>query len=196
MPYAHLDLDYDKTYPGAYLTLPNSYYDPKKGAPLYHRYLDELELADRLGFDGVCVNEHHQTAYGMMPAPNLLAGALTRSVKRATICVLGRALPITDNPISIAEEFAMLDNLAEGRFIAGFVRGLGTEYHASMANPSFSHARFHEAHNLIVPGVDGDRPLRLRRQALPIPVRQSLAAPLPDAAPADLDSVAGLARDL
>ena len=52
MPYAHLDLDYDKTYPGAYLTLPNSYYDPKKGAPLYHRYLDELELADRLGFDG------------------------------------------------------------------------------------------------------------------------------------------------
>ena len=150
MPYAHLDLDYDKTYPGAYLTLPNSYYDPKKGAPLYHRYLDELELADRLGFDGVCVNEHHQTAYGMMPAPNLLAGALTRSVKNATICVLGRALPITDNPISIAEEFAMLDNLAEGRFIAGFVRGLGTEYHASMANPSFSHARFHEAHDLIV----------------------------------------------
>ena len=150
MPYAHLDLDYDKTYPGAYLTLPNSYYDPKKGAQLYHRYLDELELADRLGFDGVCVNEHHQTAYGMMPAPNLLAGALTRSVKNATICVLGRALPITDNPISIAEEFAMLDNLAEGRFIAGFVRGLGTEYHASMANPSFSHARFHEAHDLIV----------------------------------------------
>ncbi len=55
MPYAHLDLDYDKTHPGAYLTLPNSYYDPKKGSALYHRYLDELELADRLGFDGVCV---------------------------------------------------------------------------------------------------------------------------------------------
>ena len=150
MPYAHLDLDYDAKYEGAFLTLPNSYYDPKLGHDLYHRYLDELELADTLGFDGVCVNEHHQTAYGMMPAPNLLAGALSRSIKNGKICVLGRALPITDNPLSIAEEFAMLDNLTKGRFIAGFVRGLGTEYHASMANPSFSHARFHEAHDLIV----------------------------------------------
>ncbi len=112
-----------------------------------------------------------------MPAPNLLAGALTRSVKNARICVLGRALPITDNPLSIAEEFAMLDNLAEGRFIAGFVRGLGTEYHASMANPSFSHARFHEAHDLIVRAWSETGPLRLRRQALPLPLRQYLARP-------------------
>ncbi len=150
MPYAHLDLDYDADYEAAYLTLPNSYYDPRLGHGLYHRYLDELELADALGFDGVCVNEHHQTAYGMMPAPNVLAGALSRSIKNGKVCVLGRALPITDNPLTIAEEFAMLDNLTGGRFIAGFVRGLGTEYHASMANPSFSHARFHEAHDLIV----------------------------------------------
>ncbi len=150
MPYAHLDLDYDKRHEAAYLTLPNSYYDPRLGHALYHRYLDELELADSLGFDGVCVNEHHQTAYGMMPAPNILAGALSRRTSNGKICVLGRALPITDNPLTIAEEFAMLDNLAAGRFIAGFVRGLGTEYHASMANPAFSHARFHEAHDLIL----------------------------------------------
>ena len=150
MPYAHLDLDYDTEYEAAYLTLPNSYYDPKLGHDLYHRYLDELELADQLGFDGVCVNEHHQTAYGMMPAPNILAGALSRRTSKCKICVLGRALPITDNPLTIAEEFAMIDNLTAGRFIAGFVRGLGTEYHASMANPAFSHERFHEAHDLIV----------------------------------------------
>ena len=34
------------------MTLPNSYYDPKKGHILYNRYLDELELGDELGFDG------------------------------------------------------------------------------------------------------------------------------------------------
>jgi alkanesulfonate monooxygenase SsuD/methylene tetrahydromethanopterin reductase-like flavin-dependent oxidoreductase (luciferase family) len=150
MPYGHLDLDYDKKHEAAYLTLPNSYYDPVKGHDLYHRYLDELVLADRLGYDGVCVNEHHQTAYGMMPAPNVLAGALARETKQATVCVLGRALPIINEPLTIAEEFAMLDNLLAGRFIAGFVRGLGTEYHTTMAIPSFSHERFHEAHDLIV----------------------------------------------
>ena len=50
----------------------------------------------------------------------------------------------------IAEEFAMLDNLSKGRIIAGFVRGIGSEYHASGTNPYFSHERFHEAHDLII----------------------------------------------
>jgi alkanesulfonate monooxygenase SsuD/methylene tetrahydromethanopterin reductase-like flavin-dependent oxidoreductase (luciferase family) len=50
----------------------------------------------------------------------------------------------------VAEEYAMLDNLSRGRLIAGFVRGIGAEYHASGANPGESHDRFHEAHDLIV----------------------------------------------
>ena len=93
MPYQDIDPDYLKTNKSSWINLPNSYYDPKKGAKLYHRYLDELELADTLGFDGVCVNEHHQTAYGMMPSPNVLAGALSRRLKKATVGVIGQALP-------------------------------------------------------------------------------------------------------
>lgn len=150
MPYGGLDLDYDKIHESAWVTLPNAYYDPKLGHELYNRYLDELELSETLGFDGVCVNEHHQTAYGMMPAPNVLAGALARRTTKAMICVLGRALPILDNPLTVAEEYAMIDNLTGGRLIAGFVRGLGCEYHASMANPAESLARFREAHDLII----------------------------------------------
>ena len=115
MPYQDIDSDFLEHNKSSWITLPNTYYDPKKGAKLYHRYLDELELADELGFDGVCVNEHHQTAYGMMPSPNVLAGALSRRLKKATVGVIGRALPIVDNPLVIAEEFAMIDNLMEGR---------------------------------------------------------------------------------
>ena len=44
----------------------------------------------------------------------------------------------------------MLDNLSKGRIIAGFVRGIGSEYHSSGTNPYFSHERFHEAHDLII----------------------------------------------
>ena len=150
MPYAHADLKEIGRLGSAWVTFSNSHYDPEKGAELYDDYLDQMEFADQLGFDGVCLNEHHQTAYGLMPIPAVIAGALSRSVKRAKIAILGRALPLTNNPLTIAEEYAMLDNLTRGRLIAGFVRGIGAEYHSSGVNPAFSQERFAEAHDLIV----------------------------------------------
>ena len=150
MPYRPLDFEQRAKYRSAWVVLPNRLYDPKKGADEYASYLDQLAYAEQLGFDIIAVNEHHQTAYGMMPAPNLIASALIQRTKRAQIAILGRALPLVSNPVTIAEEFAMLDNLSRGRIITGFVRGIGTEYHATGVNPVFSHERFHEAHDLIV----------------------------------------------
>jgi len=150
MPYADLDLSYTERHNSAWVTLPNSYFDPAVGQKLYARYIGELELADQLGFDGICVNEHHQTAYGLMPAPNLIAAALARSTKQAKIAILGRALPLVSNPVAVAEEFAMLDQMSGGRIITGFVRGIGTEYFASGVNPTHSHGRYYEAHELIL----------------------------------------------
>jgi alkanesulfonate monooxygenase SsuD/methylene tetrahydromethanopterin reductase-like flavin-dependent oxidoreductase (luciferase family) len=152
MPYADLDLDYAKKYNSAWVTLPNSYYDPKKGHALYNRYLDELEYAETVGFDGICVNEHHSNAYGLMPIPGVMAGALARRTNRVKIAVLGRALPLLNNPLTVAEEFAMIDTITAGRLIAGFVRGIGAEYHSWGVNPAESHDRFHEAHDLILRG--------------------------------------------
>src|SRR3989304_5840299 len=140
MPYAALDPDYDKKHNSAWVTLPNTYYDPKIGHQLYNRYLDELEFADAMGFDGVCVNEHHQNAYGLMPIPGVMAGALARRTAKGKIAVLGRALPLLNNPLVVAAEFAMLDNITAGRLVAGFVRGIGAGYHSSGVNPAESHA--------------------------------------------------------
>jgi alkanesulfonate monooxygenase SsuD/methylene tetrahydromethanopterin reductase-like flavin-dependent oxidoreductase (luciferase family) len=150
MPYRPLDMAARSRHRSAWVVLPNALYDPVKGADEYEAYLDQLTYAETLGFDAIGVNEHHQTAYGMMPAPNLIASALIQRTKRAKIAILGRALPLVNSPIAIAEEFAMLDNLSRGRIIAGFVRGIGTEYHATGLNPSFSLERFQEAHDLIV----------------------------------------------
>jgi alkanesulfonate monooxygenase SsuD/methylene tetrahydromethanopterin reductase-like flavin-dependent oxidoreductase (luciferase family) len=50
----------------------------------------------------------------------------------------------------VAEEHAMIDVISGGRLISGFVRGIGAEYHTFGVNPTFSHDRFHEAHDLIV----------------------------------------------
>src|SRR5262245_24474145 len=150
MPYRPLDLAEAAKHRSPWVVLPNRLYDPVKGADEYARHLDALVYAEELGFDAIGVNEHHQTAYGLMPAPNLIASALIQRTKKIQIAILGRALPLVNNPIYIAEEFAMLDVMSRGRIIAGFVRGIGSEYHSSGVNPYFSHERFHEAHDLII----------------------------------------------
>jgi alkanesulfonate monooxygenase SsuD/methylene tetrahydromethanopterin reductase-like flavin-dependent oxidoreductase (luciferase family) len=150
MPYRPLDMAERNKHRSAWVMLPNSLYDPQKGADEYDSYINQLVYAEKLGFDIIAVNEHHQTAYGMMPAPNLIASALIQRTTTCKIAVLGRALPLVNNPMTIAEEFAMLDTLSRGRLIAGFVRGIGTEYHAMGINPAFSHERYLEAHDMIV----------------------------------------------
>ncbi|MBM3527671.1 MAG: LLM class flavin-dependent oxidoreductase [Alphaproteobacteria bacterium] len=150
MPYRPLDMAERHKHRAAWVVLPNSLYDPKKGADEYQSYVDQLVYAEQLGFDVIAVNEHHQTAYGLMPAPNLIAGMLIARTTKAKIAIIGRALPLVNNPVNIAEEFAMLDNLSRGRIITGFVRGIGNEYHATGINPFFSHERYQEAHDLIV----------------------------------------------
>ncbi len=152
MPYRHLDFDAVAQYESYWIDFPNTFYDTSKGALLYREYIEQLVDAGERGFDGICVNEHHQTAYGMMPAPNLIASILIDRTRNSDVkvAILGRALPLVNNPLNIAEEYAMLDNISNGRIIAGFVRGIGAEYHSTGINPVYSHERFHEAHDLIV----------------------------------------------
>ena len=40
MPYQDIDPDFLEHNKSSWINLPNTYYDPKKGAKLYHRYLD------------------------------------------------------------------------------------------------------------------------------------------------------------
>jgi alkanesulfonate monooxygenase SsuD/methylene tetrahydromethanopterin reductase-like flavin-dependent oxidoreductase (luciferase family) len=156
MPYPYLPADFDEKYATPSLTFPNKHFDPKLGNQLYQRYLDELEYADQLGFDGIAVNEHHQTAYGLMPSPNIMAAALARRTERAKIMVLGNAIGIRGNPLRVAEEIAMLDHLSNGRVVSGFVRGIGWEYFGHSINPTRSRARFNEAHDLIIKAWTSD----------------------------------------
>jgi len=147
MPYPGLPPDYDGP---AWITCPNSFYDPALGGSLYNRYIDELLLAEELGFDGVCVNEHHQNAYGTMPSPNLIASILAHRTSRVRIAVVGNALPLYDPPTRVAEEFAMIDCISGGRLIAGMVVGGGPEYYSFSLNPAQARERFAEAHDIII----------------------------------------------
>jgi alkanesulfonate monooxygenase SsuD/methylene tetrahydromethanopterin reductase-like flavin-dependent oxidoreductase (luciferase family) len=150
MSWPYLPADFAKNYDSAWVWVPNTLYDPVKGRDLYEAYIDTLVMAEDLGFDGVCVNEHHQNAYGLMPSPNLIAAALTQRTKRMKIVVIGNALPMYNPPQRVAEEFAMLDLLSNGRLIAGLVVGGGPEYFSYQINPTLAREKFREAMDLII----------------------------------------------
>ncbi len=60
----------------------------------YAEHLDAWEEMERVGFDGMVMNEHHGTPYGTMNSPNLLAASIIQRTKRMKICIYGNLLPI------------------------------------------------------------------------------------------------------
>jgi alkanesulfonate monooxygenase SsuD/methylene tetrahydromethanopterin reductase-like flavin-dependent oxidoreductase (luciferase family) len=160
MSWPYLPDDFDDRYDSAWIWLPNSLYDPVKGQELYREYINTLAYADELGFDGICVNEHHQNAYGLMPSPNIIAGALTQRTKRCKIAVIGNALPLYNPVLRVAEEMAMLDVMSGGRLMAGMVIGGGPEYFSYQVNPTHARERFREALDLIVKAWTTPGPFR------------------------------------
>jgi alkanesulfonate monooxygenase SsuD/methylene tetrahydromethanopterin reductase-like flavin-dependent oxidoreductase (luciferase family) len=156
MPYPHLPENH-KDYHSMWVDFPNKFYDPKKGAELYKRYLAELILAEKVGFDAVVVNEHHNTAYSMMAAPNLIAAAIIPQMKKAKICVWGTP-PNLEYPNRLAEEYAMLDVMSEGRLEVAFPLGTGMEYWANPINPASARARYRESIDIILQAWTQDGP--------------------------------------
>ncbi len=130
--------------------VPNELYEPEQGLAAFSRCLDEVEMEDELGFDWIACAEHHYSPGSLVPNVSVLASALTQRVKRARIAILGALIPLTGNPVRIAEEYAMIDNLSGGRLIAGLMRGAPYEYLVYDVNPAESRARLEEAWELII----------------------------------------------
>ena len=131
MPYRDLDDDFEKKYPSSWFSLPFSEVaDRQKVSQYFNWTLDELTFAAESGFDGVCTNEHHQNAYGFMVNPNLMGSVLARATrgKDTAIIQMGETAVFLNPPIRVAEEYAMLDAISEGRLVAGFPVGLGGDF--------------------------------------------------------------------
>jgi alkanesulfonate monooxygenase SsuD/methylene tetrahydromethanopterin reductase-like flavin-dependent oxidoreductase (luciferase family) len=148
LPYVYLPENH-KEFRSLWVNFSNKYYDPERGHGLYQRYLSELVLADKLGFDAIVVNEHHNTAYSMMAAPNLIAAAIIPQTANAKICVWGTP-PNLEYPNRLAEEYAMLDVLSKGRLEVAFPLGTGMEYWANPVNPVTARERHKESIDIIL----------------------------------------------
>lgn len=89
---------------------------------LFEESIEQIQYAEELGFDFVLVAEHHFSNYGMSPAPLLQALAIAERTRRIQIATAVLVLPEWQ-PLRLAEEVAVLDNLTGGRFACGIGRG-------------------------------------------------------------------------
>ena len=152
MPYQDLPEDFKEKHPSVWVDVSSELFDPARGHQFYNEYLDELEFADSLGFDGICVNEHHANAYGLMPSPNIILAALARRTSKAALIVLGNSIALYNrSPIRIAEEMAMLDCISGGRFVGGFPVGTSMDTNFAYGQtPLTLREKYREGHDLII----------------------------------------------
>lgn len=89
---------------------------------LFEEGVEQIQYSEAMGFDYCLIAEHHFTNYGNSPAPLMQALYIGQRTRRLQIGTAAVILPVWQ-PLRLAEEIAVLDNLLEGRFMCGVGRG-------------------------------------------------------------------------
>jgi alkanesulfonate monooxygenase SsuD/methylene tetrahydromethanopterin reductase-like flavin-dependent oxidoreductase (luciferase family) len=124
--------------------------DRQGSAAGFYREMIKLAVAaEQHGYDSVWVAEHHFANYGLCPAPPVLLAAIAQKTERIRLGPAVCVLPFHD-PVKVAEEYAVLDVLSDGRLDFGVGRGyLAHEYAGHLVDREESQARFDEALEVI-----------------------------------------------
>ena len=111
---------------------------------VFYNAVDQVHLAESIGFDSAWFAEHHFTRYSMGASLLVILGhiaATTKSIRLGT----GVLIPNLHNPIRLAEDTATVDVLSNGRLDVGFGRGVyGYEYGGFNIQADQSQERFQE----------------------------------------------------
>jgi alkanesulfonate monooxygenase SsuD/methylene tetrahydromethanopterin reductase-like flavin-dependent oxidoreductase (luciferase family) len=115
------------------------------------RYADvmaQVQLADQLGYDMAWLAElHFARSFSVMPAPLLMASALSQTTQRIRLGTAVNLLPL-HHPLRIAEEVATLDVLSGGRAVFGIGRGSNPNHYRGYGIP------IEERNDRFVEGLD------------------------------------------
>ncbi|MEA2935426.1 MAG: hypothetical protein QOD74_2072, partial [Variibacter sp.] len=106
--------------------------------------IEQAELADAAGYETFWVAEHHFHEYGAVPNPAVMLAAIAQRTKRLK---LGTAISILTfhHPLTVAENYAMVDVLSGGRLVYGVGSGyLAHEFAGYQIDPAEKRERFDE----------------------------------------------------
>jgi len=95
---------------------------PRDASMFYEELLEQVEAAEELGFDSFWIAEHHFHEYGAIPRPAIWMAAAAQRTKRIKLGCAVVVLPF-DHPLRVAEDFAMVDILSNGRLELGVGSG-------------------------------------------------------------------------
>ena len=130
---------------------------PRSIRELYGEIITQAELADRIGYDTFWVAEHHFHEYGVVPNPAVMLASLAQ---RTTRLRLGTAISILTfhHPLTVAENYAMVDILSDGRLVYGVGSGyLSHEFAGFAVDPAEKRDRFDENLNVVRRLLAGER---------------------------------------
>ncbi|HEY7414896.1 MAG TPA: LLM class flavin-dependent oxidoreductase [Ktedonobacteraceae bacterium] len=127
--------------------------EARTSAAIYQQTLEQIVLADELGFDAYWIGEHHGylSPNQLLACPNpaiLLAAAASRT-HRIGLNTAVANLSLR-HPLQIAEDYALVDLLSQGRLGLGIRRGsFAHEYAAFGQDAASSFGRFEECWEII-----------------------------------------------
>ena len=137
--------------------IPPAFHDPETSVQSYQEGIEECEFAEEMGFEWISFSEHHYSGRIATGTPAVVAAAVAERCKRVKIAMLGHLLPL-NNPVRVAEELAILDNLTNGRLVMGFLRGTPNEDQTYSVNPAEGRGRLLEGMDLILKALTEPQP--------------------------------------
>ena len=116
-----------------------------EGPELYGKWIEQVILAEELGFECAWFTEHHFGRFGgMLPSPPMLMAALAQRTQRIRLGTAVVLLPL-HHPLHVAEETAMLDILSNGRIEVGVGRGMASQpYQLFGTDPAIAQEKLEE----------------------------------------------------
>ncbi|WP_338749296.1 LLM class flavin-dependent oxidoreductase [Bacillus sp. FJAT-52991] len=106
------------------LTIFDHYANQSSRTPrqFYNEVLEQSVRAEEMNFDGVWFTEHHFSDFGINPSPAVLLAAVSQRTNRIRLGVGVSVLPL-HKPLRIAEDYAVVDLLSNGRLDLGLGSG-------------------------------------------------------------------------
>jgi alkanesulfonate monooxygenase SsuD/methylene tetrahydromethanopterin reductase-like flavin-dependent oxidoreductase (luciferase family) len=150
----------DAAYDMKFGILYNIDYHPEvhgSSASYYAQILEQVRIIEELGYDSAWFGEHHYAGYSF-GAPAVIATAAAGRTSRLRLGTGVSLIPL-HNPLRLAEEYAMLDVLSDGRMEYGIGRGfLNYAYHLMGVDRAESFERYREGTDLIIAAWTADKP--------------------------------------
>lgn len=132
---------------------------PTEGGPTFSGVVEEVQTAERVGFDACWLTEHHQSTDNYWPGPLQRLSAIAMVTDDLQLVTAVVVLPL-HNAVEIAERAAMLDQLSKGRLILGCGVGYVREEFEGYGIPRSERGRrFEEGMRLLRTYLGADGPV-------------------------------------